>query len=245
MSRNLWEMSTGLIKTVKSSLRNAGLMRSLQRSVQRTIPHWIFDTNSLVAVDYDLEEWRDIRPDEKWQHRWATEQDTDQLKVGGLSDREIQTFLDYNARAHVISKGCEIVAYAWVIPEFWDVFGWARVRLAPGEIYSAAAYVAPAQRGQRLQGELRKFAWSKLAGEGNTRVVTFVEMLNRSSLRAQVKPARRYVGRLWYVRILGLVIHSIDGHWGAGFWNHNRPFELSFDVFDRISASRPPEGAAT
>jgi len=220
-------------------------LRSLQRAVQRAIPHWVFDTNSLVAVDYDLDEWRDIRPDDKWQHHWATEEDIDQLKFGGLSDDDIQAFRDYNTRAHVISKDGETVAYAWVIPEFWDVFGWARVRLAPGEIYAAAAYVAPAQRGQRLQGELRKFAWSELAGEGYKRVVTFVEMLNRSSLRSQVKPARRYIGRLWYIRLLGLVVYRIDRKWGAGVWNRNRPLELSFDMFDRTAPSRPPEGAAT
>lgn len=213
--------------------------------MQRAIPNWIFDTNSLVAVDYDLEEWRDIRPDEKWQHRWAAEQDTDQLKVGGLSDREIQIFREHHARAQLILKDGESIAYAWLIPDFWDVFGWARVRLAPGEIYAAAAYVAPAQRGQRLQGELRKFAWSELAREGNKRVVTFVEMLNRSSLRSQMKPARRYIGRLWYVRLLGLVVYRIDRKWGAGVWNRNRPLELSFDMFDRTAPSRPPEGAAT
>ena len=220
-------------------------MRSLQRAVQRTVPAAIFDTNSFVAVDYDLDEWQDVRPDEKWQHHWVADRNYHQLKFGGLSDREIQSYRDRNARAHTVSKNGEIVAYGWVIQDFWDVFGWVRVRLAPGEIYSGGAFVAHAHRGQRLQGELRKFAWSQLAGEGNKRVVTFIEMLNRSSLRSQVKPARRYVGRLWYVRVLGLVIYRINGKWGAGFWNHARPFELSFDTFDRAAPSHPPKGAAT
>ncbi len=228
-----------------NSLRKAGFLRSFQRAVQRTIPHWVFDINSLVAVDYDLEEWREVLPDEKWQHRWAGEQDDDQLKIGGLSDQDIQTFRVYNARAHLITKDGETVAYSWVIPDFWDILGWARVRLAPGEFYAAAAYVARAHRGQRLQGELRKFAWSQLAGEGHKRVVTFIEMLNRSSLRGQVKPARRYVGRFSYVRLLGLVVYRIDGKWGAGTWNRARPLDLSFDMFDRSAPSRPPKGAAT
>jgi hypothetical protein len=237
--------SGGLFRAASNSLKNAGTLRSLQRVVQRTLPSSIFDFNSLVAIDYDLDEWRDIRPDEKWQHRWATDQDYDQLKIGGLTDREIQTFLDHDGRAHLISKNGETVAYGWLIKDFWNVFGWVRVRLAPGELYSAAGYVAPAHRGQRLQGELRKFAWSQMAGEGNKRIVTFIEMLNRSSLRAPVKPARRYVGRLWYARVLGLVIYRLDGKWGTGFWNLDRPFELSFDIFDRNVPSRPPKGAAT
>lgn len=209
------------------------------------VPAAVFDTNSFVAVEYILDEWRNIQTDEKWRHRWATAQECSQLKFGGLTDREIEAYRDRNARAHIIVKDNETVAYAWVIQESWDVFGWAQIRCAPGEIYSAGAYVAVAHRGRRLQGELRKFGWSQLADEGYERAVTFVEMLNRSSLRSQVKPARRYIGRLWYIRILGLVIYSIDGKWGAGFWNKDRPFELSFDMFDRAAPSRPPKGAAT
>jgi GNAT superfamily N-acetyltransferase len=239
MPTNDQEQPPGLLGAASRSLRNAGILRSVQRVVQKTVPSWIFDMNSQVAVDYDLDEWRDIQLDEKWQHRWATDQDYDLLKMGGLSDREIQNYRDHNARAHFISKDGETIAYSWLVEDCWEVFEWARVRLAPGEIYASSAYVAPAHRGQRLRGELRKFAWRELAEEGNKRVVTFVEMLKRSSLRSQVKPARRYVGRVWYMRLLGLVIYRIDGKWGAGFWSLARPFERSFDMCDRYAPSRP------
>jgi|LWDU01.1.fsa_nt_gi GNAT superfamily N-acetyltransferase len=98
-------------------------------------------------------------------------------------------------------KDGETVAYNWIIPDYWDIYAWIRVRLATGEWYAAGTHVVRAYRGQRLQGKLRKFAWSQLANEGHTRAVTFVERLNRSSLRSQVKPARRYVGRLTFLRI--------------------------------------------
>jgi len=226
------------------SIRKTGLLRSFQRAVQRLVPHWVFDSNSLVAVDYDLEEWLVVRPDEKWHHMWVDEQDDHLIENGGLSDADIRKYRLHNGRAHIVVQDDETAAYSWVIPNQWDIYDWIRVRLAPGEFYAAGTFVAHTFRGQNLQGEIRKFAWSQLAIEGQSRVMTFVERLNRSSLRSQVKPARRYVGRLTYVRLLGLVIYSLDGKWRAGFWNRHRPFEISFDMFDR-SVSRAPKGAAT
>ena len=158
-----------------------------------------------------------------------------------MSDTEIQSFRRLNARAHVIVKDGETVAYSWLVPDSRYIFDWIQVVLAPGELYSSGAFVAHSYRGQRLQGELRKFGWSQVANENYGRVVTFIERLNRSSLKSQVKPARRYVGRLTYLRLLGLVIYNLDGNWGIGFWNRRNPFKLSFDIFDR-SVSRPPKG---
>ena len=93
--------------------------------------------------------------------------------------------------------------------------------------------MAPEFRGRRIHSQTRYFAYSALSGLGYTSIVALIEHLNRSALRAGQGGIRRYVGRLSYVRLLGLVVYRLDDKWGAGFWNRAHPFELSFDMFDR------------
>ena len=58
----------------------------------------------------------------------------------------------------------------------------------------------------------------------------------RIALRTGVPSPRRFLGRISFVRLLGLVIYCRDGRkWGAGLWNERRPFELSFDDFDETT----------
>ena len=123
------------------------------------------------------------------------------------------------------------------MPDNWELFGWLRLRLLPEEVYGARAFVAPAFRGQRLHSETCKFSFSHLAGEGVTRFVTFIEALNRSSLRADVVHPRRYIGRIAYIRLLGFVIYRTNRGWSAGFWNKSRPRELWLEAFDRGKAT--------
>ncbi len=214
------------------SLRNAGLVRTVQRALQRAIPLWLFDTNSLIAVEIDFTDWRAPAVAAEWPHRWADERDLALLTQGGMSEDEVRTLMAQGGRAALCAREGKLVGYVWCLTDHYIAFDWIRVVL-DGDVYGAAAYVAPELRGRNLHNETRRFAYPALRDLGYTRAISFVEHLNRSSMRAGKTSDRRYIGRLTYVRLLGLVVYRLDGKWGAGFWNRARPFDLSFGVFDR------------
>jgi hypothetical protein len=222
------------LRKARLSLRNSGLARTAQRALQRAVPDWLFDINSLIAIEIDFAEWRQPPTAAEWPHRWADESDLEVLTRGGLSETEVRAFFAQGARAALCAKDGKLVGYTWYPTSDWTAFGWIRIVLE-GEVYAAAAYIAPEFRGRSLHNETRRFAYPALAALGYTRLVSFAEHLNRSTMRAGRTSNRRYIGRLSYVRLLGLVIFRLDGKWGAGFWNRRRPMELSFDVFDRES----------
>lgn len=214
------------------SLRHAGSARTAQRALQRAVPAWLFDFNSLIAIKIDFEDLHLIPAIEEWPYRWANKGDLELLTQGGFSVDELRAFWDLDGRAALCTKDGKLVGYTWYLTKSPTVFGWIRVALN-GEVYGAAGYVAPEFRGRRIQSQARKFAYTALADLGYTRAVSFIEHFNRSSMRAGSNSIRRYIGRLSYVRLLGLVIYRIDARWGAGLWNSKRPFDLSFDDFDR------------
>lgn len=220
------------IQKARLSLRHTGLMRSAQRALQRSIPAWMFDINSLVAVEIDFTDWQQPPPAAEWPHRWADESDVKLLTQGGVSEVKVRAMLAEGARVALCTKDGKLVGYVWCMTGQCTVFGWIRV-LLDGDVYGAAAYVAPEFRGRNLRNESRRFTYPELTALGYSRAVSFIEHFNRSSMRSGRTSDRRYIGRLSYLRILGLVIYRIDSHWGAGFWNQSRPFELSFDIFDR------------
>ncbi len=207
-------------------------MRSAQRVLQYSVPAWLFDINSLVAVEVDFTEWHEPPPAPEWPHRWAGENDVEFLNQGGLSETEVRAMLAEGAHVALCTKDDKLVSYVWCLTGQCSVFDWIKV-LLEGDIYGAAAYVAPEFRGRNLRNETRRFTYPGLINLGYSRSFSFVEHLNRSSMRTGRASYRRYIGRLSFLRILGLVIYRIDSQWGAGFWSRSRPFELSFDIFDR------------
>lgn len=231
------------------SFRTAGFLRTAQRAFDRVIPFDILRVNHIVAVEASLagvlKAWQGEPLSDRYRHRWSTGEDLDLLTCGGLSAEEVRDYLDAGARAVITTLDREIVGYSWYVPEVWMSEGWLRVTIAANEIWGGHAYTAPKHRGQRIQTEVRKFAYPRLIAEGYERVLGFVAVLNRSSLRAGLTSARKYVGRIFYIRLLGLVIYRIDRKWGAGFWNEAWPYDLSFDVFDREAPSRPPKAASS
>ena len=212
------------------SYRNTGPARTLQRAVQRTFPSWLFDFNSLIAIESNFEDVNLLPVNDEWHYRWAAKNDLELLMQGGLSEQDIQYFWDHDGRAAVCEQAGKLVGYTWYMAKNPVVFGWIRVRL-DREVYSAAGYVAPEFRGRQIQSQARRFAFAALRDLGYVTSYSFIEHFNRSSWRGGSHSVRRYIGRVSYVRLLGLVIYTIDGKWGAGFWSHARPFELSFDDF--------------
>jgi hypothetical protein len=54
--------------------------------------------------------------------------------------------------------------------------------------------------------------------------------LNKSSLRADAKKTRRYIGHISYVRLLGLVVYRLNKKWSMGFWSAQRPLKVTYKM---------------
>ncbi len=124
-----------------------------------------------------------------------------------------------------------MVAYAWYLPKEWSIHGWIKVILGQ-KVYAASAYVATEYRGRKIAVETQKFAYPALASLGFTGVISFIEHLNQNSLRSIRNTPRTLIGRVFYVRLLGLVVYCLDGRWGVGFWNRRHPLELRVEDLD-------------
>ena len=235
------------VRDAVRSFKTAGLLRTLQRAFDRGMPSNIFRFNQIVAVEAPiaavLETWQGEPPNDRYEHRWSTGADVVSLTCGGLSSEKIRKYLNADGCVVITTLDGEVAGYAWWISKSWTSEGWLRVTPATGELWAEHAYTVPEHRGKRIQRQIRKFAYPQLIAQGCERVLGFVDVLNRSSLQAGSTPARKYVGRVLYVRVFGLVFYRIDRKWGAGVWNEARPYDLNFDVFDRDGPSRSPKAA--
>ncbi len=247
--RPRYEKLSSIIEGAVRSFNTAGPLRTLQRAVERTIPQHIFSINLIVAIEDSIAEvyegLGDRVPDSCYRQRWSTEADVEALSWGGQTSAQVRAYFDAHARAVITTLDDEMVGYAWLMTEDWTSHEWLRVNLAADEVWGGYIQTAPAHRGKRLLAGVRKFAYPKLIAEGYERVLVFVDALNRSSLRGGLSPGRRYVGRIFYVRVLKFVIYRIGGKWGAGFWNRRRPYKFSFDVFDRDGPSWSPSALSS
>lgn len=226
------------VAAARRSFKNAGVLRTAQRAVQRVIPTRIFEVNQVVVIDTFLKTTLDERqgaplnPD--FQYRWATGQDLDLLTCGGHTRAEVQEYFAGGGRAVITTSGDEMVGYYWAIPERWDSYGWLRFTMAAKEFWGGHNFVAPAFRGKKIAGETRDFAYGQLLSEGYERAAGSVQVLNRSSLRVWSGPANRVLGRIFYIRLVDLIIYRIGGTWGAGFYGGGRPLEFSLDDFHSV-----------
>lgn len=227
------------------SLHTVGLARTLQRTVQKLVPAWLFDANKLAVCETDLSEWRGAAPAPGWNYRWATPADTELLTSRGRSVDEVERFFAHGARGTILEIDGNLIANNWVIPNHWTCFDWIRFELGPTELYGASSFVAPEYRGRQVHQQTRSFAYGCMAGQGYERVFTLIEALNRSSLRAGAGKPRRYLGYLSYVRVLGLVVFHLNGTWRVGFWNARRPFSLTHDLLAPERAAAIPKTAST
>jgi hypothetical protein len=223
------------LQKARLSWQRAGKLRTLQIAMQRYVPSWVFDTNSVLAVKLSFADDRSAQEDPKWPHRWGAESDLPVLTQSGIAPETVRSLFREGARVAMCEKDGTLVAYTWFLTQPHVVYDW--IRVAPQDApFIYLAYVSPAFRGQHIHLETRLFAYAALAELGYSGIISFIEHLNRSSLRTGKTTPRRYLGRLTYVRVLGFTIYRLDGKWGAGFYGPTRPFELDFDeAFDEAN----------
>ena len=212
------------------SLLTTGFARTAQRFIQRLVPAWLFDINRLAVCEVDLAKWHGAKPDSNWNYRFATRDDAELLMSRGLSRFEVDRFFDHNARGSVLEIDGQLIANNWAVPEKWTCFDWIGFELAPDEVYGASSFVAPDLRGQRIHHQTRSFLYGHLAAEGYRRVITLIEVLNKSSLNSIAHKPWQYLGFLSYVRVLVLVIYKLNNTWGMGFWSQSRPLKVTYQM---------------
>jgi len=211
--------------------RHAGLLRTMQRVLQRSVPSWLFDINSQIAIEVDFADHQMPTVSEKWPHRWAGKGDLEILTQSGMPADDVRDFWAQGARAALCAQNGMLVTYTWYLPSGSTVFGWLRV-VFDRRMYSTSTFVAPEFRGHGVHSQTRYFAFPELIALGYSGIVALIEQLNRSSLRTGKDEPRRYIGRLSYARFLGLTVCRVNRKWGVGYWNRSHPRELSFDMFD-------------
>jgi hypothetical protein len=213
------------------SWQNVGRVRTLQIAVQRYVPSWLFDANSLIAHRVRFDEAELPPPGPDWPHRWASAGDLDLLTQSGIPAETVRGFFRDGAYGAFCEKDGKLVAYTWYLVQPLVVYDWIKI-VPRDQPFVLLAYVSPEFRGQGIHLETRLFAYPALAELGYTGIFSFVEHLNRSSLRTGKATPRRYLGRLTYLRILGFAVYRLDGKWGCGIYGPRRPFMLDFDRFD-------------
>lgn len=223
-------------------VKTVGVTRTVQRLIQRLIPSRIFNLNALVLIQTSmeifLEESKDDPQNPDLRHRWASQQDLDLLTCGGLTPDLIREYFNAGGRVAVTTNtDGEVVGYNWSLLNYANSQGWMRFHFAPTDIWGAHNYVAPAYRGQRIAGQIRRFVYLQLQSEGYKRSAGLVETLNRSALQTWSSPANRLLGTLFYVRTGNFVIYRIGRTWGAGLYGGGRPLELSTTEFEAISTN--------
>jgi len=197
--------------------------------------------NALHALELCFDGWN-IKPiHEDLPFRWGTEEDTELLMQGGMSEDYVRDLFSGGARPALLEDDGELITYVWFSPNGSSQAGWIWVVPRQDGIASKAHQVMPNFRGQRYFQKVRNFAYLQLQAQGHSAVATVIEVLNRSSLRAIEVECEggvpwQFVGKIAFLRILGLVVFRVSGpsgtlKWGAGFWTRNRPYRLSFDIF--------------
>ena len=222
-------------------LRHAGVARALQLAVQKSIPHWIFDFNSLFAVEVHFDDWTFVPTPDDFPYRWGTEEDAVLLTGGGFSLDHVRYLFSEGGKPARLERDGELVTYVWYLPRGALVSDWIWILPQPGDIPAQGHQVLHKFRGQRIYQQTQNFTYSQLQAQGYRCLVSFAEGLNQPTFRAGETGRagagpRRYVGRITFIRVLGFVVFKLTGasgtkKWGAGFWNPRRPYRLSFDEF--------------
>lgn len=239
---------TSAIQKTRAALKHLGAARTLQLAIQRSTPPWIFDFNSLHALEVHFEDWDFVPTPDDWPYRWGTEEDAELLTGGGFSLEYVRYLFSCGGRPVLLEKDGELATYVWYLPHGGLHADWIWIVPGPGEVVTKGHQVLPKFRGQRIYQKTQNFAYSQLQAEGYTGLPSVVEALNRSTLKAGASGRdgagpRRYIGRVSYLRILGLVIFRMSGDlgakkWGVGFWSQKHPYRLSFDFFHETGSRK-------
>lgn len=216
-----------------------GPIYAAQRALRLAVPRWLVDANVWVITAADLRDFLDADAPEG-SARWAGEADLEALAAFGMTRDEISAWLARGDRVAVMEaeddSGRGIVAWNWYATEYFDQRPWLRLTLGERETMGTLAVVAPAYRGKGLANRVSAFAFRDFARQGYLRDYGLFDALNRNSLKAFAKMGHQPIGRIAYVRCLGLTVLKVNNRARAGVWSAANSLRLPLRDVD---ASQP------
>ena len=205
-----------------SRVREIGPLYAAQRALLHVFPRRWFEVNMWIFMENNLAEWHSaqITDDEV---RWATVEDFDLLAQFGDSF-EIRSNLDLGYKVAVFIRDGRVCGWTWYATEYADQHDWLRVLMDKDECCAVFSLVDSACRRQGIARRIGVFARSDFARLGYRRLGALVDALNQPSLQAYNMDET--IGRIFYIRFLGLTFVRIGQFMRIGRWGQDRRLEI-------------------
>ena len=155
----------------------------------------------------------------------------------GHSRENLRARFEGGARVAIVELGGQIAGWNWFEENSHDELDWLRFKLSPGDIWGFDALVVFSQRGKGLFARIRRFAATELSKAGYRRILSWHDVLNRSSLRARMKTGSRPLGRIYWLRFLTVTLVYDSRSIRIGRWTPTRRLELPVAIFGNEDGS--------
>jgi len=203
-------------------VREAGL-RHVAYLVARTVmPRLALDFRRILVIALDPRSVPPEVPDDP-DIREISEGDLGPALDPGNAEAQLRGRLRAGHRVWVVGREGRIVAHDFLGGGSRAISDWLVVNGDAGDIWSEFIHVARDFRGQGLGPRLRAHVARHCARAGVSRMLGSIDSPNRNSTRALGKVGYVPVGRIFFVRILGLILVHYGPTWRVGRWTAERP----------------------
>jgi len=206
-------------------VRESGLRHATNLAARASLPRRVVEFRRLFIVELDLRSVPRDAPDDS---------DIEEITADVLGTRidpgEAEALLRGRLRAGrrlwVVTRAGRVAAYDCLGGESRAISPWLVVNAEDGGIWSEMIRVARDFRGQGLGPRLRAHVARHCARAGYARMIGFIDTTNRNSISALGKVGFVPIGRIFFVRILGLTVIHHGPTWRLGRWTADRPLEI-------------------
>jgi hypothetical protein len=214
---------------LERKIRLEGPVYTLQSLAHRFLPE-LFYVNSFVIFALDPERFSESAPaatETDAPVREAELADIDRLAINGRSRELVRERFAHGARAWILERNGRTLGHAWLDPGGLLSEHCLWLTAGPGDVWAMDGWVDPALRGKGNYTRVKSRAAEVLFGAGKCRILSLVDALNRSSIRANRAIGSRPVARGAVVRLFGISLVVFQGHWHLGHWTPRRPLRLA------------------
>lgn len=208
------------------SARDNGALYALQLIFRNVVSQDIVDFNSWAVWKIDLQATAGRVCDEP-DIRWARPGDIDALTALGRPGEEFTGAFSCGRKIAVCECQGQIVGYYLVSTTSYERLTWLSVTVPPKCAYGLMLWTQPRFRGRSIGPRLVRFVQTALAREGYRSLIYHIDAMNRISLRANAKLDVGSLGRITYIRFMGLTYLRYRSMRRVGFWNAYRRLELA------------------
>ena len=212
-------------------IREVGPLYTAHLAANRFIPEALFQVRALMITERDPRHRPSVL-DHDPGFRWITLEDFNSIAALRRLPRPLWAELEAGNRALILERDDDVISYFLYPSDSHHQASWVRFEFLPTDIWTIYTWVAPEYRGQGIHAHVRNFAASELEQAGYTRELSTIDALNRNSLRAHTKLGGWFIGRIFFLRILGLTLVRVGRSVRIGWWGPNRPFVVDIKRFE-------------